>query len=91
MMGMIAKLFLMIYMGVSSLWTTTVEEGRCRQWEATMTIHGLDHEVFSPIMWRESRCETWAHNDTDPYDGSFGLLQINSIHLDDVQKHPDKW
>ena len=91
MMTLISQIFLMVYLGVSSLWTTTVEEGRCVQWEATMIVHGLDPEVFSPIMWRESRCETWQINDTDPYDGSFGLLQINSIHLKDVQLHPEKW
>lgn len=91
MMTLISQIFLMIYLGVSSLWTTTVEEGRCVQWEATMIVHGLDPEVFSPIMWRESRCESWQINDTDPHDGSFGLLQINSIHLKDVHLHPDKW
>ncbi len=91
MMTSISQIFLMIYLGVSSLWTTAVEEGRCIQWEATMLVHGLDPEVFSPIMWRESRCESWQVNETDPHDGSFGLLQINSIHLKDVQLHPDKW
>jgi hypothetical protein len=92
MIEMIARIFFMVYFGISSLWTTTPEvQGQCQQWNATMLVHGLDPEVFSPIMWRESRCKSWAHNDTDPYDGSFGLLQINSIHLDDMRLHPDKW
>ncbi len=91
MMTLISQIFMMVYLGVSSLWTTTVEEGRCPQWDATMLVHGLDPEVFSPIMWRESRCGSWQINETDPHDGSFGLLQINSIHLDDMRLHPDKW
>lgn len=86
------KIFLMVYFGATATWGAFPDvTGRCIQWEATMQLHGLDAETFSPIMWRESRCQTWAHNDTDPYDGSFGLLQINSIHLDDMRLHPDKW
>jgi hypothetical protein len=29
------------------------------------------------IMWRESRCNTKAINEDDPYGGSLGLFQIN--------------
>lgn len=29
------------------------------------------------IMWRESRCNTRAINEDDPYGGSLGLFQIN--------------
>ena len=92
MMTLISQIFFMIYLGVSSLWTAGgTEQGTCNQWNATMIIHGLDPEVFSPIMWRESRCETWQINHSDPHEGSYGLLQINSIHLEDVKLHPEKW
>jgi len=89
-MMMILKIFLMIYLGITSMWSNS-EEGRCDNWNATMQVHGLDPSLFSPIMWRESRCETWQINEDDPNGGSFGLLQINAIHLQDVQLHPDKW
>ena len=92
MIALISKLFFMIYFGITAMWTTyPEEEGRCLQWEPTMLVHGLDPEAFSPIMWRESRCEPWQVNEDDPNSGSFGLLQINAIHLKDVQLHPDKW
>lgn len=92
MMSMIFKLFFMIYFGITATWSTyPEEEGRCPEWEATMLVHGLDPDVFSYIMWRESRCEPWQVNEADPYKGSFGLLQINSIHLKDVELHPDRW
>ena len=89
-MMMILKIFMMIYLGVVSTWSNS-EEGKCDNWNATMQLHGLDPEVFSPIMWRESRCEAWQVNEDDPHKGSFGLLQINSIHLEDVKLHPDRW
>jgi hypothetical protein len=31
------------------------------------------------IMWRESRCQTDAHNPNDPNGGSYGLTQINGF------------
>lgn len=91
MILLIKKIFFVLYFGIISMWSPSSQEGRCDNWEATMMIHGLDPEVFSPIMWRESRCETWQVNEDDPNGGSFGLLQINAIHLEDVQLHPDKW
>jgi hypothetical protein len=91
MILLIKKIFFILYFGIISMWSPPSQEGRCDNWEATMIMHGLDPEVFSPIMWRESRCETWQVNEDDPNGGSFGLLQINAIHLEDVQLHPDKW
>jgi hypothetical protein len=91
MITLIAKLMFMLYFGVAAMWMDTQQEGTCDNWNATMTIHGLDSETFSPIMWRESRCEAWQVNEDDPNGGSYGLLQINAIHLEDVQLHPDKW
>lgn len=91
MMTLIAKLMFMLYFGLAAMWMDSPQEGTCDNWNATMTIHGLDSETFSPIMWRESRCEAWQVNEDDPNGGSYGLLQINAIHLEDVQLHPDKW
>lgn len=91
MITLIAKLMFMLYFGLAAMWMDSPQEGTCDNWNATMTIHGLDSETFSPIMWRESRCEAWQVNEDDPNGGSYGLLQINAIHLEDVQLHPDKW
>lgn len=91
MILLIKKIFFVLYFGIISMWSPPSQEGSCDNWEATMMMHGLDAGTFSPIMWRESRCETWQVNEDDPNGGSFGLLQINAIHLKDVQLHPDKW
>jgi len=63
----------------------------CPALEMSMAIHGLPPEQFSYIMWRESRCKADAINPNDPHEGSFGLLQINSIHLKDKQLRPKLW
>jgi hypothetical protein len=31
------------------------------------------------VMYRESRCQTTAHNESDPNGGSYGLTQINGF------------
>jgi len=79
------------YYGMIVPHTASDEHRECPTYEMTMMIHGLDPETFSPIMYRESRCQSWQINEADPNGGSFGLLQINAIHLADVQLHPDKW
>lgn len=38
-----------------------------------------DLQRLDYIMWRESRCETNAHNRADPQGGSRGLTQINGF------------
>ena len=63
----------------------------CPALELSMEIHGLPSEQFSYIMWRESRCEPDAINPNDPNGGSFGLLQINAIHIKDIQVRPHLW
>ena len=53
---------------------------RCPEWEDELRARGFPVELFSYIMWRESRCNPDAHNKTLNRDGSQdrGLLQINS-------------
>jgi hypothetical protein len=63
----------------------------CPAYEATMAIHGLDVERFSYVMWRESRCDMTAINPDDPNGGSYGLMQINAIHIADIQTRPHLW
>jgi hypothetical protein len=94
MMITLAKLLWVLiaaYYGMIVPHVASDEHHECPTYEMTMMIHGLDPEVFSPIMYRESRCQSWQINEADPNGGSFGLLQINAIHLRDVEMHPDKW
>lgn len=63
----------------------------CPAYESTMIMHGLDPDIFSYIMWRESRCDMTAINPDDPNGGSYGLLQINAIHIADMQVRPERW
>jgi hypothetical protein len=53
----------------------------CPEWHQAAAEAGwqLEHIAkLSYIMWRESRCDTSAHNTKDPTpDGSRGLVQIN--------------
>jgi hypothetical protein len=79
------------YYGMIVPHTASDEHHECPTYEQTMMIHGLDPDVFSRIMYRESRCQSWQINEDDPNGGSFGLLQINAIHLADMRLHPDKW
>lgn len=53
---------------------------RCPTWENELRNRGFPVELFSYIMWRESRCNPKAHNKTLNRDKSQdrGLLQINS-------------
>lgn len=89
---LITKLFVLAYFGITSTWAAPDSETEsCDNWSATMSLHGLDPDIFSRIMWRESRCEAWQVNEADPNGGSFGLLQINAIHLRDVEVRPQLW
>lgn len=94
MMITLAKLLwtlIAAYYGMITPHVASDEHHECPTYEMTMMMHGLDPEVFSPIMYRESRCQSWQINEADPNGGSFGLLQINAIHLRDAELHPDKW
>jgi hypothetical protein len=62
---------------------------RCPKWEPLLDKYGLPPQVFSYVMWRESRCNpksinavwkngkvVWTLNRDGSYDS--GLMQINS-------------
>jgi len=70
---------------------TSTVEGACPDYEPSMAIHGLPAETFTYIAWRESRCDEQQINYDDPNGGSFGLLQINAIHLKDIEVRPRLW
>lgn len=64
----------------SSTTTTTLPATDCAEWYATAISVGWPVELWqkmSKIMHRESRCIASVFNDTDPYGGSIGLMQIN--------------
>lgn len=63
----------------------------CPAYESTMIVHGLDPNKFSYIAWRESRCDMTAVNPDDPNGGSYGLMQINAIHILDMGTRPERW
>ena len=64
---------------------------RCPQYEPVFALYDMPVDTFSYIAWRESRCQPDAHNADDPNKGSFGLLQINSIHWKDMETRPHLW
>lgn len=58
-----------------------VEEGkRCKRYEPLMRKHGLPVTWFTYICARESGQNRLAHNEADPFTGSYGLWQINGAH-----------
>ena len=44
-------------------------------------FRGEDHAIVVALSEPESNRESRAHNGADPHSGSFGLLQINGVHL----------
>jgi hypothetical protein len=66
-------------------------EQRCPEYEPVFALYEMPVDTFSYIAWRESRCQPDAHNADDPNKGSFGLLQINSIHWRDMETRPHLW
>jgi hypothetical protein len=63
----------------------------CPNYELALAIHGLPVDTFTYVAWRESRCDESQINSDDPNGGSFGLLQINAIHLRDIEVRPQLW
>jgi hypothetical protein len=60
-------------------------QARAAGWETE------NYERLSYIMWRESRCNTEAHNTTDPNTGSYGLTQINGFWCRPSRYFPAGW
>ena len=69
----------------------TTDEQRCPEYEPVFALYDMPVDEFSYIAWRESRCQPDAYNGDDPNKGSFGLLQINSIHWRDMDTRPHLW
>ncbi len=92
---MIAKILISISLGVGGFVPPTsftkhdvpepVEisaSARCPQWWQTAVDAGWRQSqlpTLDYLMWRESRCNTVAHNTEDPMGGSRGLVQINGF------------
>lgn len=92
-MSYLASLIIWI---MSFAWFAVVPEPQgpvdeaCPDYQFALTMHGLPDQ-FSYVAWRESRCDPTQINTADPNGGSFGLLQINAIHLRDVETRPHLW
>ena len=72
--------------------STNVEGvGACLRYAPFFSAYGMDVDRALAVCWRESRGDSTAHNPDDHLEGSFGLMQINAVHLRDIELHPDKW
>lgn len=72
--------------------STAVEGvGACAFLAPYAAAYGLDVDRTLKVCWRESRGIPDVINHDDPNGGSFGVMQINAIHLRDIDLHPDKW
>lgn len=69
----------------------TTIEGRCTQWEPTLTelapAGGWDVERMSKIMWRESRCWPGVRSHTS----DSGLLQVNDVNHRHLRTALGEW
>lgn len=90
--GLLMKVWLFLWYAVLPAYPVgPTEDQRCPDYEGAMAMHGLPYEQFSYVAWRESRCDPTQINSDDPNGGSFGLLQINAIHLKDIEVRPHLW
>lgn len=88
---MIAALVLLVASLAPAPSTNVEGVGACGVYAPFFKAYGMDPERAVRICWRESRGDPWAHNGDDAYEGSFGIMQINAVHLRDIELHPDKW
>lgn len=68
--------------------------GDCGEWRDLALAVGWPAEewpTLSYVLHRESRCDTTAHNSTDPLSGSRGLLQINGYWCRPSKYSPAGW
>lgn len=85
--------FVALWIAIVSFFFPTasaVGEG-CKHYAHLFRAHDMPVEKSLRICYRESRGIVDVINHGDPYLGSYGLMQINSIHLDDVQVRPHLW
>lgn len=62
---------------------------RCPQYEKALYNAGFPAKqvpVASYVMWKESRCQLKVHNAKDPSGGSYGLMQVNGVWIDRLQR-----
>ena len=74
--------------------TEPVRTDICTGYELVSRAAGWEieqNERIGYIMWRESRCQTDAHNPTDPHGGSYGLMQINGFWCKPNKYNPSGW
>jgi len=88
-MGWFATLWLAIVMFFFP--SATAEGEGCEHYVHLFQAYDLPVEHGMYICWRESRGFPDAVNNADPNGGSFGLMQINAIHIRDVDARPHLW
>ena len=71
--------------------SATAEGEGCEHYVHLFQAYDLPVEHGMYICWRESRGIQDAVNSEDPNGGSFGLMQINAIHIRDVDARPHLW
>lgn len=77
---------------VSFFFPSASAEGEgCEHYTHLFEVYDMPVERSLHICWRESRGIPTAVNLSDPNGGSYGLMQINAIHLRDIQVRPHLW
>lgn len=87
------SLFAALWVAIMSFFfpSATAEGEGCEHYSHLFELYDLpvDHGMY--ICWRESRGIANVINHDDPNGGSFGLMQINAIHLRDIEVRPHLW
>jgi hypothetical protein len=91
MIALILNVWLALWFALIPTTPTGPTNDNCPDYEPALAIHGLPYNQFSYVAWRESRCDPTQINWDDPNGGSYGLLQINAIHLRDMEVRPELW
>jgi len=85
--------FVTIFMVFMSIFFPPAPAGGegCDQYTMLFTYYEMPLERSVAICYRESRGFSHVINSDDPNGGSFGLMQINAIHLRDIEVRPHLW
>ena len=82
----------LVTVGAANMTPSEIEaQGNCDGYIPMAELFGLPGRDASRVMFRESRCDPTAINPRDVNGGSYGLMQINAIHIKDVEKRPWLW
>lgn len=84
-------LFTILMFILSVFFPPATDDVGCERFERTFDWYGLPTDPGMRICFRESRGQVDAINSDDPNGGSFGLMQINAIHLRDIEVRPHLW